>query len=83
MNHPANVELMRAVASAVIQSITVKAQNLPQYSFSQSITINCFPVPKSDRATATSADGCGATDEKNGDVNGWYPTLFTVKMNCW
>jgi len=80
-----NLNLMCAMASAVMQSITVEGQNLPQYSSWENISVTFFPVAYSDNtqwiAAATSANVCGVRGWKNCDVVGCRPELLAVKKN--
>jgi len=87
LQHPHQVELMGAMPSAVIQSITVEGQNIPWYSSWENITITFFPVAYSDStqwiAGATSAIVCGESGWKNCDVAGCRPKPLGVKENWW
>jgi len=84
---PPCVIVMSAMASAVIQSITVEGQNLPRHSPWELITVTLFPVAYSDSAqwiaAATSASVCGVRGWKNCDVVGCRPKLLAVKNNRW
>ena len=87
MKQPHHVWLMSAMASAVMQSITVEGQNLPRYSSWENLTVTLFPVAYSDSAqwipAATSTNVCIVGGWKNCDVVSCRPKLLVVKKNRW
>jgi len=84
---PPYIIVMSAMASAVIQSIIMGGQNLPQYLSWENITVPFFPVAFSDNPqsidVATSASVYGVRHWKNCEVVSCHPKLLAVKKNRW